>query len=180
MKQISKHKQRCIFQTQPLWPSTRHEPIADAQTCTATENVTTRVTRTGQETKDTGQEGLQQRASLGHESVTTQAETLHTTGHEVSNPYCSFLWKSPWFELQWRKNSVQRNKCPHQFSSNLMDVSEGATARSFAITHASLPYHSQHLPAWQMSACHSLTRFAVHACAMCVLCVCYVCVSRGR
>lgn len=66
-----------------------------------------------------------------------------------------------------KKNSAQRDKCPHQFSPNLMNVSNRATGWGFAITHASLPYHSRHLPNCQMPACHSLTDWSVHESYVC-------------
>jgi len=50
--------------------------------------------------------------------------------------------------------------------SLLKDVTKGATARSFAITHTSPPYHAQHPPAWQMSACHNSANTRVFV--MCV------------
>lgn len=39
---------------------------------------------------------------------------------------------------------------------------QGATARSLAITHSSLPYHSQHLTAWRIH----VSWYAVHVCYM--------------
>lgn len=140
----------------------------NARTRTVTENVRPHVARTGRETKDT--------ALAAAESLISLSDELHRLRRcprqdtKWLTPAAPSPQKSPWFELKWRKNPVQRDKCPHQFPSNLMDVSKGATARSFAITHASFLYHSQHLPAWQMSACHSLTR-------LCSACVCVMCAA---
>lgn len=116
----------------------------------------------------TENKGLQQRASLGESQWTTAWDTAHDRTWNVW-PLLLPPLKVPMIWTQMKKKiQLGETNAPLGPPPHLMAVSQGATARSFSVIHASLPYHSQHLLAWQMSVCHSLTR-------VCSACVCWVC-----
>lgn len=63
----------------------------------------------------------------------TDSKVLPCIEEKMSDPCTVPPFKSPhdWNPNGEKKNSVHSNKCPHQFYSHLIAVSEGAAARSF-------------------------------------------------
>lgn len=114
-----------------------------------TENVKTHSARTGRETQETGLGGT----SL----IRRQVSELHRLRCRIQQ------------DTKCLTPAAPPTKSPHDLSSNEEKKTQ-TSPRSFAIAHAS-PYHSQHHPAWEMSACHCLARL----CCACALCVCWLC-----
>lgn len=127
---------------------TIHKTCADYES-SMMENVKPHDARTGRGTQETGQRGT----SLIRRQV-SELHRLRCSFDRTQNvsPLLLPPLKVP---MIWAPMKKKRN-------SNI--------SKEFCNCSCLLPYHSQQLPAWEMSACHCLTRLC-SACGLCVLTV---------